>query len=109
MQTCSTAQTLTAVKWWPCRHDALKEEQKEGLGGFSFPVTPSPDDMDSKLFKSWASVRSSSTSEIVNNLDDLTAASADYADDGEAPGCGFGQEMLGTLHHKLCGPHYSRS
>lgn len=52
-------------------------------GGFSFPVTPSAEDTDSKMFKSWPSVRSSSMSELAPSLDDVAGISAaDYADDG---------------------------
>lgn len=63
------------------------EDAKENGGGFSFfPITPPSAEpqpvADSKLFKSWPSVRSSCTSELIAASDDDNAA-ADYADDGE--------------------------
>jgi len=61
--------------------EAVKEV---AAGGFSFfPVTPpsaDPPQPDSKLFKSWPSVRSSCTSEVIGPSDDDNTA-ADYADD----------------------------
>ncbi|KAJ9512538.1 hypothetical protein QJQ45_018951 [Haematococcus lacustris] len=62
-------------------HVSRCEDQREA-GGFSFPITspkvePQP---DPRLFKSWPSVRSSCTSEVIGPSDEENNA-ADYADD----------------------------
>lgn len=54
------------------------------LGGFSFPVTTPTlpaEEPDSKLFRSWPSVRSSCTSEPHAHSDDDNLA--EYADEGK--------------------------
>ena len=61
-------------------------DPKEIIGGFSFPITPPSEDALQKLYKSWPSVKSSSTSELhPNRMDDVSGSmAADYRDDGEA-------------------------
>ncbi len=64
------------------------EARESGVGGFSFPVAtpPAEPQADHHLFKSWPSVRSSCTSEVIAASDDDHVA-ADYADDGACDAC----------------------